>query len=125
MKSRGATQVVPVLKSEPAIWPADLFQTADQPSPSGRWWALHTRPRAEKVLARRLYSQRISFFLPLEHKRLKKPGSPRYSCLPLFPGYVFLRGGEEQRLAALKTNVVIQCLEAADQDRLDSDLRSI
>jgi transcriptional antiterminator RfaH len=42
--------------------------------------------------------------------------------LPLFPGYVFLRGGEEERVIAFETNKVANCIRVEDQPGLDRDL---
>jgi transcriptional antiterminator RfaH len=38
---------------------------------------------------------------------------------------VFLRGCEDDRLAALKTNLVIHCLNVGEQDRLADDLNRV
>jgi transcriptional antiterminator RfaH len=45
--------------------------------------------------------------------------------IPIFPGYVFLCGTNEHRLAALRTNRVANVLEVPDQDQLRWDLRQI
>ena len=45
--------------------------------------------------------------------------------MPLFPGYVFLRGSEEQRHQALTTNCVSQCLAVSDAAALVRDLGQI
>ena len=45
--------------------------------------------------------------------------------MPIFPGYVFLCGSEDDRLAALKTNLVIHCLNVGEQDRLADDLNRV
>jgi transcription antitermination factor NusG len=42
--------------------------------------------------------------------------------MPLFPGYVFLHGDENARLAALRTNLVVNVLPVPDQRRLHADL---
>ena len=44
------------------------------------------------------------------------------SYLPLFPGYVFLQGNGEVRLAALETNLVAHVLPVVDQCQFHEDL---
>src|SRR5262249_43471458 len=62
----GGTTPMPLLPLEPFVFPDDLL---DQPltgdATLGSWWVLHTRPRAEKSLARRLLRASTPFFLPL------------------------------------------------------------
>jgi transcriptional antiterminator RfaH len=112
---------MPLLPPEPHLFPADLLdpQTASSP---GQWWVLHTRPRAEKALARRFWARHVPFFLPL-HKRQRRGRSRTLTAyLPLFPSYVFVRGGAAERLAALETNLVARVLEVPDQAQLLADL---
>jgi transcriptional antiterminator RfaH len=122
---------MPILQEEPCLFPDSLFDVPEGPgqrteeADSGAWWVLHTRPRAEKALARRLYSRNIAFFLPLYQKRWRN-GSRRFvSQLPLFPGYVFLYGGGVERVHALESNCVAGTLSVVDQPRLYSELRRI
>ena len=59
-----------------------------------RWFALYTKARQEKSLARELLKHRIPFYLPLVKKTNVSRGRKRISLMPLFGGYVFLyRGG--------------------------------
>jgi transcriptional antiterminator RfaH len=45
--------------------------------------------------------------------------------MPLFPGYLFLRGDAEARLHALETNQVVSTLPVADPARLQADLARV
>jgi len=90
-----------------------------------RWWVLHTKPRAEKALVRRLLRDGFAFFLPLYERRWVNRGRKHQSHLPLFPGYVFLRGDNEGRVASLTTNLVVQALPVADQRQLTDDLKRV
>src|SRR5262245_45746376 len=57
---------MPVLPLEPFLYPEELFrEDGETPDIAGQWWVLHTRPRAEKALARKLRQKDVSFFLPL------------------------------------------------------------
>ena len=118
---------MPLLSSEVFIHPAELLAADPQPAlgaepSSPQWWVLHTRPRAEKALARRLLARSVGFFLPQYERRWLNRGRPLSSHLPLFPGYLFLHGDEAGRLAALETNLIVNCLRVTDQQRLREDL---
>jgi transcriptional antiterminator RfaH len=102
----------------------DALPPADDEAKS-QWWVLHTRPRTEKTLARKLLGREIGFYLPLYEHRLPAAGRVRTSHLPLFPSYVFLFGTGDQRRQALETNLVVQTLPVADQPRLRSDLQAV
>ena len=91
----------------------------------GRWWVLHTKARNEKAVAAALGRLRIQHFLPLVQLTRTCGGRVRRTEIPLFPGYVFLCGGPEDRLAALKTNRIANVLDVADQKQLKYDLHHI
>lgn len=114
---------MPVLPPEPTVCPPDLF-AAEHPSDHRCWWAVHTRPRAEKSLARKVRSRGGSYFLPLHRRRPSRHGRP-VPHLPLFPGYLFLFGDADDRLSALETNLVARVLPVPDQRQLADDLRRI
>lgn len=114
---------MPLLPLQDVVFPADLFGTAD--NPVGAWWVLHTRPRAEKALGGRLLRAGVSFFLPQYAKPLSRGGRRRTSYLPLFPGYVFLRGTPDDRALALGTGLVAGSLAVPDQWALHGQLAQV
>ena len=113
---------MPRLNLEPQVYPEGLFseEVAD-----GQWWVLHTRPRAEKSVARKLRERRQSIFSPVYEHLSRKGGRIRSSFLPVFPGYVFLLGDLEARHLALETNQVARVLTPPDQPQMWKDLRRI
>ena len=114
---------MPLLPPEPIVYPEDLLSNgAPGEDASANWWVLHTKPRAEKSLARKCLTGGIPFFLPQYEKRRRITGQMRSAYLPLFPGYLFLRGDDDARLAALKTNLVVTSLTVPDQAQLHGDL---
>ena len=115
---------MPVLALEPFYAPENLF-TVPLESHAGRWWVLHTRPRAEKSLARRLLRAGSAFFVPLYRRRWRCRNRMLCSHLPLFPGYVFLLGDDEARVQSLQTNLVAGCLQVPGQEQLHSDLSRV
>jgi transcriptional antiterminator RfaH len=115
---------MPILQCEPDLYPDDLFERAEEAAgPDQAWWALYTMPRSEKELIRQLRGWQIGCYCPLVPQRRRSPaGRVRTSYLPLFTGYVFLFGGEEQRVRALTTNCVSRCLSVPDERELYRDL---
>jgi transcriptional antiterminator RfaH len=116
---------MPLLSAEPVVYPESLLDESVAPADLQRWWALHTRPRAEKALARDLYQRQQAFFLPLAKKQWRSGGRLLTSHVPLFPGYLFLRGDETSRLLALQTNHVARALPVPDGDQLRADLARV
>jgi transcriptional antiterminator RfaH len=117
---------MPLLPLEPFLYPENLLAEPETDGESEQaWWVLHTRPRAEKTLARRLLSSRHDFFLPLSKKEWHSRGRLLSSYSPLFPGYVFLRGDNRVRVHALETNLVAHVLPVVDSAQLRMDLERI
>lgn len=96
------------------------------PSPAvGLWHVLRTRSRQEKVLAGDLAALGIPHFLPLV-RVARQYGSQRVNVeIPLFPGYLFLRGSVDDTYAADRTRRVAQIIPVRDQDHLDWELRNL
>jgi transcriptional antiterminator RfaH len=117
---------MPILSPETSVFPETLL---DDPRPDcldGRcWWAFHTKPRQEKSLARDLCDRQLSFYLPLIARPKILRGRTFRPQLPLFPGYLFLLGSDQERIAALATGRVVRSLTVVDQDRLWHDLSQL
>ena len=117
---------MPLLPLEPYLFPNDLFDpSAGSSDEAARWWVLHTRPRAEKAMARQFLARSLMFFLPLHHRQWRSRGRTQSSYLPLFPGYIFLRGDDDARVSALTTNLVANVLPVTNQDELYADLSRV
>jgi len=108
-------------QNPPIIWPED----ASLCDFTGRWWVAHTKSRNEKALAQDLIGKHIGYFLPMTWKVRHKHGRKIRSLLPLFSGYVFFCGGENERLETLKTNRVANIIEVKDQQKLLAELSKI
>lgn len=79
------------------------------------WWALYTRHQHEKVVAEMLSTKGFEVFLPLyESTRLWKDRRKVLS-LPLFPCYLFVRGGLDRRLQVVSTPGVHMILYRGEQ----------
>ena len=118
---------MPILDREKDIYPDDLFDRPELGRASGvGWWALYTLSRREKQLMRQLPALDVSFFTPIVSRRNRSAsGRIRTTHVPLFAGYVFIYGTEEDRYRALTTNCVSRCLRVPDGATLTDDLRQI
>ncbi len=67
------------------------------------WWALYTRHQCEKMVAEMLTSKRFEVFLPLYASVRRWTDRQKTLFLPIFPGYVFVRGGLDRRLEIVMT----------------------
>ncbi|HEX4124948.1 MAG TPA: transcription termination/antitermination NusG family protein, partial [Tepidisphaeraceae bacterium] len=67
----------------------------------------------------------IEHYLPLI-KRVQIYGNRKFRVeLPLFPGYLFLRGSVDEAYAADRTRRVAQIIRVTDQRQLDWELRNL
>ena len=108
-------------ENPPAIWPEDV-EIKDF---TGTWWVAHTKSRNEKALAWQMLRKEISYFLPMSEKVSKSRGRTTRSLLPLFTGYLFFCGSEDQRIEVLQTNRVANLIEVPNQEKLVADLGPI
>jgi transcription antitermination factor NusG len=113
---------MPLLKIEPEIFPLNILDLAAENYP---WWVAHVRSRQEKALARYLRPLEVPFYVPQVENRKKRGGRTFVSHLPLLPGYVFFRGQARERLAALRSDLLVRVLEVADQRLLTEELAQI
>lgn len=67
------------------------------------WCALYTRHQHEKAVAQALTAKGFEVLLPLYDSVRRWKDRKKLLSLPLFPGYVFVRGGITRRLAVLTT----------------------
>ncbi len=117
--------IMPILREEPSLYPESLLD-APPPGVAPRCWlALYTKSRQEKSLARELLKIGIPFYLPLVRKTSVSRGRKRTSLMPLFGGYVFLYGSEDERVRSLTTGRISRVLEVEDADQLVFDLRQL
>ena len=75
---------------QPYLFPPDTFDTLEGEAPF--WTCVRTRPRWEKKFAHWLDGQKLGYFLPVLPHETVSGRKRRVSELPLFPGFVFVRG---------------------------------
>jgi Transcription antiterminator len=113
---------VPLLRKEIEILPADLFE---QPLQDAPWFVAHVLSRREKLVARHATEKEIAFYLPQVEKSMRRSGRTFRSYLPLFPGYLFLRGDNAARSVIRRTDGVANILDVPDQEELHRELSQI
>ncbi len=79
----------------------------DSSTLEGRWYALSTRHQHEKASADLLAKKGFETFLPLYSTTHRWKDRNKVLSLPLYPCYVFLRGGFDRRLQILTTPGVL------------------
>jgi transcription antitermination factor NusG len=116
---------MPILDAEISLHPANLLTELANCDEVRRWWAIYTKARQEKAFARQLVGFEIPFYLPLVPKDNLIRGRRVRSLIPLFGGYVFVFGSEEERVRSLTTNRISTILPVNDQVRLTADLSNV
>jgi transcription termination/antitermination protein NusG len=92
---------------------------------TGSWFLLRTRSRQEKLVAQDLAARDVLHFLPLMNcVRYHGPRQVNVE-VPLFPGYVFLRGNAEDAYGVDRAGRLAQILPIADQKRVNEELKNI
>lgn len=91
-----------------------------------RWFVVHCLPRQEKRLADDLRRHRIGRALFLERRLRRYPGKGvQESLVPLLGGYLFVDGGERERMIVYDTGRAVRVLPVPRPDQLAQDLRQL
>jgi transcription antitermination factor NusG len=91
------------------------------------WWALYTRHQHEKAVAEMLSAKDFEVFLPLYDSMRRWKDRKKLITLPLFPCYVFVRGGLNRRLQVVMTPGVHTILFRGEQVAIipESEIQAI
>jgi transcription antitermination factor NusG len=90
---------------------ANIENPFDQPS----WWAVYTQHQHEKTVAEMLMVKGFDVFLPLHETLRRWKDRQKLLSLPLFPGYVFVRGVLSRRLQVVSTPGIHMILSRGEQ----------
>jgi transcription antitermination factor NusG len=82
---------------------------------AANWHVLYTRHQHEKTVAQMLSNKGFEILLPLYSSVTRWKDRTKLLTLPLFPCYVFLRGGLERRVEIMKTPGVNAMVSSAGQ----------
>ena len=89
------------------------------------WYVLHVKPRMEKRVLDYLSALRVFRHLPLVKKVSKVQRRKVTRYLPLFPGYVFTRLDQKERVKVLETQRVVQMIVVRQPRQMIHQLRQI
>jgi transcription antitermination factor NusG len=87
------------------------IEALDLPS----WWAVYTQHQHEKTVAEMLTGKGFEVFLPLHETTRRWKDRQKVLSLPLFPGYVFVRGLLSRRLQVVTTPGIHMILSRGEQ----------
>ena len=76
---------------------------AGLPAQGAFWWAIYTRHQHEKTVYSALFAKDFEVFLPMYESLRRWKDRNKLVAFPLFPCYVFVRGGHDRRLQVLTT----------------------
>jgi transcription antitermination factor NusG len=79
------------------------------------WWAVYTRHQHERSIEEMLSAKGFEVFLPLYESTRRWKDRKKVIALPLFPCYVFVRGGLDRRLQVLTTPGVHMILSRGER----------
>jgi transcription antitermination factor NusG len=79
------------------------------------WWALYTRHQHEKTVADMLTTKGFEVFLPVYESTRRWKDRTKVLSLPLFPCYLFVRGGLDRKLQVVTTPGIHMILYHGDR----------
>jgi transcription antitermination factor NusG len=94
---------------------SEAIVTAESQLSDSSWYALYTRHQHEKMVDQVLTNKGFNTFLPLYATTHHWKDRTKSLTLPLFPCYVFLKGGIERRLQILTTPGIYGLVSNAGQ----------
>jgi transcription antitermination factor NusG len=109
----------------------NLRKTDEEVENSSSWWAVYTRHQHEKAVAQVLSTKGFEVFLPLYDSVRRWKDRSKTLSLPLFPCYVFVRGGMNRRLQVVTTPGIHTILYSGERlafipnDEIDSIRRAV
>ena len=92
---------------------------------SRTWIALRTKSRQEKAVARCVRARDIEYYLPLIEKVSSVRGRMLRTKVPVFPGYVFLRGELDDAYDEALSPRICQIITIRDQQRFSLELAQV
>ena len=94
-------------------------------SARGNGSSLHVKSRHEKALAKELEFIGICYYLPLVDQDKYYGRHKAFVQMPLFPGYLFLRGTMKMPTARMAASAIARILRVSDQQQLDGELENL
>ena len=104
------------------LYPDNVLYT---PPNGSLWWVAQTRSRREKKLAHYLTEHDIGYYLPLLKRRQAGQKRKRYSFVPAFGNYLFIKASDNERHQIIRSHHMARMIEVQDQARLINELRQL
>jgi transcription antitermination factor NusG len=101
---------------------SESMATTENHLSDSSWYALYTRHQHEKMVDQVLTNKGFDTFLPLYTTSHNWKDRSKSLTLPLFPCYVFLKGGIERRLQILTTPGIYGLVSSAGQPAAIPDI---
>jgi transcription antitermination factor NusG len=92
-----------------------MLQNVEMRNGQASWCAIYTRHQHEKTVSEMLQVKGFEVFLPLYESVRRWKDRKKVLSLPLFPGYVFIRGAIEHRLPVLTTPGVHMIISSGER----------
>lgn len=86
-----------------------------------KWYAVYTRPRSEKSVDKQLQKKAIESWCPLQKVERQWSDRKKIILQPLFTSYVFVHITEQERVAVLQTDGVINYVQYLGKPALIRD----
>jgi transcriptional antiterminator RfaH len=87
---------------------SEPLKTIRKRSSEPKWYAIYTRPRAEKLVYQRLLEEEIETFLPLQKTFREWSDRKKLVEKPLLPSYIFVKTPRSNFPKIYKTNGVVK-----------------
>jgi transcription antitermination factor NusG len=91
------------------------IQSVNKEKSDEKWYALYTRPRAEKLVNQRLSEEGIETFLPLQKVIRKWSDRKKVIEKPLLSSYIFVKTSRKHFPVVYKTNGVVKFISFEGQ----------
>ena len=89
------------------------------------WYAVYTKPRHEKKVAKSCIDYNISYYLPLQDSVRYYQNRVITFKKPLFSSYIFCHCSYEQKIQLYRTGLLCVFIEAPDQEQVLRELKQI
>ena len=94
--------------TDPENIPSREIKTIKNTNSEEKWYALYTRPRAEKLVYQRLVEAAIETFLPLQKTYRMWSDRKKLVERPLLTSYIFVRTSKKNFPKVYRTNGVVK-----------------
>ncbi len=101
--------------SENIILPAGDKEKEDNKESENKWYAVYTRPRAEKLVYERLVEAQIETFLPLQKTYRMWSDRKKLVVRPLLSSYIFVKTKRKYFPVVYKINGVVKFISFEKQ----------